>query len=1014
MNCEDMKKLSKHIPLIGRKDELKRLREYLQATGTRRRYVYYWAHGGLGKTRLLEEFEQMVKKAGPRFHFSGILDLYHTDTHSTSDLERIIVQGLDPQGQYFSAYRQERRTYELLRERGTDPNILEERRTKLGDLFVEGCNEMALQADKLVICFDTIELLQYESSVVEEKAGLDTADTRVKPWLIEKLAKLQNVLVVFAGRPKLRVPDESTDPQARLVADMQKAFGEDLDVVELQSFTFEETCEFLKFFEDQAQQVFIPADYLTIVYRLTEGRPILLHLIVDWITVLARETRTILQLFDRYKDLTEAKEGAPRLAEARREIEQGILNTLFNDSGEIGGYLSEIALMPKGVDVEILKMALGMPDEEAARWLEALADLSFVKRYKTPPGVRAVRGEQLFLHDEVYRLLTSQKIIPHLRKNERRIANTLIQVYYDPHIKKLGEDLEKSNPEERLALRERWQKLHVERIYYLLVADPHSGYEEYKRVTDLANRHRWVGFAMRLLDEFLRFYSDTALERRRLFEAVGITNAQIVRESVWMWVERFDWWGQDQQVIGLAEHILTKPEDFLIQCSADITVCPDQDLVTMGNVYAYWTGACARLKGYEPSTVETALKMLKHWPPPEKWMSEYALAYARLATAIGFQYRLGGLLNQAIEYYVRAKAAFLRMKNFKDYEEYTLLLQSLATAYAIQGNIASAWPLAFEALRINEEIGSEYSMGLTLIALSRIEHLCGNYHQELEYGNEALTIFQELKDSRGIATAQLTIARAKRWIAKQEMEKQRKSQYERIRQLLKESQDTLEKALLPEQDTSDETHKANIDSVIPDLYAELGRVYRDLAYYNKLQNSEEGFRYYRQAEQQLRLALDKAKWGIVDRASTLHDLAEVLFALEDTKIAQDTLKEIRGLVGSAHQITLNEGKVLDNLPPEYFTPLGKVELLEGSNAFKEGRPVEGIKHYILAFAYFAHFSSEAVETKKMSEYLYNYMQDMPLDRRRETLAKVQKWVNETTFGVDVGKFVKNVADLLSV
>ena len=58
---------------------------------------------------------------------------------------------------------------------------------------------MASDARKLVMCFDTVELLQYESSIIEEKAGLDTADTRIKPWLLEKLAQIHNVLVVLLG-----------------------------------------------------------------------------------------------------------------------------------------------------------------------------------------------------------------------------------------------------------------------------------------------------------------------------------------------------------------------------------------------------------------------------------------------------------------------------------------------------------------------------------------------------------------------------------------------------------------------------------------------------------------------------------------------------------------------------------------------------------------------------------------------------------------------------------------------
>jgi hypothetical protein len=169
--------LTPRIPHVGREEETKRLQACLRARGERH-FLYYWAHGGLGKTRLLEELQRLVKEAGPGYYGTGIIDLYHTDTHSTSDVERAIVEGLDPDQKYFSDYRRERRLFELLRERGTDPGVLEQRREELSQLFIQGCREMALDARKLVICFDTVELLQYESSVVEEMAGLETVDTR--------------------------------------------------------------------------------------------------------------------------------------------------------------------------------------------------------------------------------------------------------------------------------------------------------------------------------------------------------------------------------------------------------------------------------------------------------------------------------------------------------------------------------------------------------------------------------------------------------------------------------------------------------------------------------------------------------------------------------------------------------------------------------------------------------------------------------------------------------------------
>lgn len=1008
MTQNNVAMLGKRIPLIGRERELDDLRTYLHAPGGERHFVYFWARGGLGKTRLLEELERIVDEAGPRYYFSGIIDLYHTDTHSTSDLERTIVEGLDPQKRYFTKYRNERKIYTLLRERGTDPIILEARRKRLGALFVEGCNEMALRASKLVICFDTIELLQYESSIVEEKAGLNTADTRVKPWLLEKLAQLSNVLIVFAGRPKRPVRGEPFDPQARLVADMEEAFGEDLSVVELLPFTFEETKAFLKSVEKVTgdNHTLIPDKFLKIVHRLTGGRPIFLHLITDWLAVLALESRTILGLFDDFIDLVDVPAGDPQLEAARRKIEVGILNAVFNNSGETGGYLSNIALMPKGADVEILNVALGLPVTEAEKLLADLEPLSFIKRYKAPPGSVRLHGEHIFLHDEVYRLLTSSEVIPYLRMNERRLANTLVKNYYSPRIAQLEQTLSESVAEDRVSLREQWQKLQVERVYYMLVADPRRGYGEYKRLTDQANRHRWVGFAMRLLDEFLRFYNTEIPNRRKLFEDAGIVPDQIARESAWMWVERFDWWGQDERVIQLADYILNNPADFAI-CSDGVTACSQQDLAIMGNIYAFWTGARARRYGYEPETVDKALAMLALMPPVAKCSPEQALARARLATAVGFQYRLGGQLDYAVRHYRAGINAFRRLENLENYtEEYTLLLQSLAVVYAEQGRMAPARSLAHEALRLNEDIGSEYSTGLTLVTLSRIALKRGNHSTAHEYGEEALAIFRAHGDARGVALAHLASAQAKRGKAKHELEKGRKSKLESIRQMFDEARVELEKALADAQ-------QASIGSVIPRLYAELGRLYRELAQYSfRAQDHEQGFKYYRLAEAQLRLALDQEGWGIVDRADTLHDLAEVLLALGDETKAFARLEQIVEMIGPEYQILPGQHIPEAGMHLEYFALLGKVELIKGRVALGQAQWVEGIKHDILAYAYFVHFSPESVESENMLEPLYNHLHDVSVNRQQEILDEVRAWAADTNFGVDVGSFIEDITSLL--
>jgi hypothetical protein len=67
---------TQRIPrLVGRKDEIERLQKALQARGEKHCF-YYWAEGGLGKTRLLQELQTMVIELGPGYHSSDIIDLF--------------------------------------------------------------------------------------------------------------------------------------------------------------------------------------------------------------------------------------------------------------------------------------------------------------------------------------------------------------------------------------------------------------------------------------------------------------------------------------------------------------------------------------------------------------------------------------------------------------------------------------------------------------------------------------------------------------------------------------------------------------------------------------------------------------------------------------------------------------------------------------------------------------------------------------------------------------------------
>ncbi len=991
------------IAMVGRKAEIDRLTVLLRARKARH-FVYYWAHGGLGKTRLLEELLLKVQEEGPGYHASGIIDLYHTDTHSNSDVERLIVEGLDPEGRWFQGYRNDRQHYLKLRELGADSRYLERRRSQLSERFVAEFNQMADgEAHKLVLTFDTVELLQYESSLVEEKAGLDTVNTRLKPWLLSVLPQLRNVLVVFAGRPKESAPGEQTSPQARLVNDLTSAFGDELSIVELLPLTRDETEEFIHKLPDG--DVVLPEKYWAVAHKLTGGRPIFLHLLTDLLRSLAEDPKRIYDMLDGCQELIDVVEDDPALQTARKNVQETILKSIFNSTHEWGQYLGLIALMPKGVDWSILVETTGLRPGEAGKLLAWLRPLSFVKEYKRPVMQEQESGTtdeamqlhmyRLFLHDEMYALLTMPDVVQNLRMNERRVARDLVLAYYTPRIEELLSQLDRPlTPEARIPLRERLQKLQVERLYYLLAQDPRTGYQEYRRLSDQANRDRYVGFAMRLLDEFLRFYNNP--DRRKQFSDAGIDPERVVRENSLLWLERFHWWGQYRRAVEFSEQVRTDPMTFHIG--------PD-DAAILGNVVALWARGRAVLFGYEPKTVAQAVQILDQVRAAAARGGGVGLAHARLATSIGYHLGLGGNLAEASGYYLEALGAFRELDCCWD--ELAMLLNNLAGLYASLGQMILARPQAHEALGLNEAHSQRYSKGLTLSTLATIENIDGNWREAQQDAEEARQIFNELEDAHGLVLALLAIGQAKRKRAKYEIQKNRKR--EEARQLLEEGRAHLEEAIkLAEQ--------AELRGDIALLFSKLGKMYRELGrVVTELENPRAGSIFYRYSEETFKRALAMAELGALERAGMSVDYAEMLFVWGNTDAAKVVLRQFEMEWTTRHNQPPLDGHLdLERVSPQFRRPLGKFERLQGQIALAEAKEEEALAHFAQAFICFHLFSPAVKDKETLVELLYDELRPLPAARKRELIGRLRTMSSSEAAPEAMRAFVQSLGLLLGV
>jgi len=1003
---------SRRFPrIIGRKSEIQRLKDHLKDWG-RNHFIYYWAAGGYGKTRLLEELQHLVEEAGPGYYSGGIIDLYHTATHASSDVEKLIIENLlrelDPNREkYFTNYLRERELYENIREQGADPGELEKKRASLSQIFINDFHALALQVRKLVICFDTIEIIQYESTAIEEMIGMDEVDPRIRGWMLEKLPKLANVLIVFAGRPK------EGPFQERLISDMHKSFGSALEVVALPPFNAQEMDEFFHALPDGEKVC--PANYKELIYMLTGGRPILLHLVYDLLNVLATAPQEIFDMFDNYRPLVEKYRGVPveklgaidEVKTARSETERNIITLMINR--ENGAYLQKLVLLQKGIDSEIIEKVMGLSADETEDLIQSMKQLSFIKQHipdtvsvtdraRHLPHTVQTQEERIFFHDEMTRLMTDPLYFRNIRIEERQSASTINASFYDPHIRRLEERIRAmegaQNQQARISLRDELYKMLTERLYYLLLRDPQDGYAEYKRLSARACAERKPGFSMRVRDEFLRFYNP--LQRRKQFISRGISHEQVVRDSAQLWMERLHWNGNYDKAVDFGRKVLDNPGQFFIRA---------EDVDILGNVCALWARAYAMKFGFDEAVMAKTQEVLRSMPALDQCSENALLACGRLATSVGYLARWAGLFDLATDANSLALSSFRMLETYQ--EEQAIVLNNMATVYAKRGQVVLASSFGKEAIKINKKIASRYTLGLTYTNLATVERLARtNYTRAVDYAKLALELFLEIEDFHGLVRAYLNLGSAWRGIAVEEFWDQSPESAVKHLEIAKEY-------ILKGLETA---RNGQLTSEIPGLKAELGKIYRGLGQvFQQLGDHDLSVENLHEAERLFEEALKWDGWSKMDRADIEEDVATSIFQSGDRAATRAQLERVKQTLGTDKGEPGDDGA---ELPAWYYLPLGKVELLYGYIAMAENKPVDGLYYFASAYAFFTRFSDTAVEKNLMLDHVFRrYLSEKPFSEISQLMTALDQRLLEQNckiHDVNVTPFVENLKKLTGI
>jgi len=164
------------------------------------RCIYLWGPGGIGKTRLLEETEKLVKdrKIDRSLRWGGFFDLYHSEFHDVIKVLKEIAKNLDFEREYFSkSFWDTVAAYEQLKRDGASSHTLMSEREKTIITFRRSFHNFSSEY-RPVIVFDTSESLQYESDVVQLLCEIEHHQSTIIEWFDVDL--FSNAVVIVAGR----------------------------------------------------------------------------------------------------------------------------------------------------------------------------------------------------------------------------------------------------------------------------------------------------------------------------------------------------------------------------------------------------------------------------------------------------------------------------------------------------------------------------------------------------------------------------------------------------------------------------------------------------------------------------------------------------------------------------------------------------------------------------------------------------------------------------------------------
>ncbi|MCP4347504.1 MAG: ATP-binding protein [Desulfobacterales bacterium] len=411
--------MSEKVKFVGRSNEFSRINELIE-NQLENQVICIKGDGGIGKTRLLQEVhERFINNNQQQQQMqiaSGIIDFHDIYVQDMQNMNHIIAEMLGEK-EFESYLQHQAEIYSLRRkiasqkqssQKQSNQKRLKEKEQVLEQSFTENFNGISLKK-KVILFFDTTDRLEEKKEAFIEDIG-------------KIISRVKNVAILIAGRNAAEIGEE-----------LERTSTCKIEIIDLLPLPEKERELYLHEKERQIHTK-IEDELAPLLLSLSEGRPILIDLAVEW---------------------------------RRRGIELSLDEIQQKKSDFERRLVLHVKDIQTPIDQLILMMSYIRPlnTDIISKFMNIEHSYELFNELKSYVFVKELPDDELSLHDEMERMIYSYvwpEVDPNLRR--RYSYSELISEYLSVEINNLSAKIEVCKKELNLIEKGSTRKAHKKSI----------------------------------------------------------------------------------------------------------------------------------------------------------------------------------------------------------------------------------------------------------------------------------------------------------------------------------------------------------------------------------------------------------------------------------------------------------------------------------------------------------------------------------------------------------------------